>query len=104
MNEINKEWVQNVGLELADSSNCPLYACTQCPNGTIHCDECFAIFMEKHDAKVRAEAIDECIKFIREHSGMHFVDCDGYFGGECDLIFSVDDWIDDLEQLKEKKQ
>ena len=51
----------------------------------------------------RTEAIEECIKFIKEHSGDHYIDCDGYFGGKTELAFIVDDWIDDLEQLKEQK-
>lgn len=63
----------------------------------------FKEILVEHDAKIREEVIEECIKFIKEHSGEHYIDCDGYFGGQLELVFNVDDWIDEMEQLKENK-
>lgn len=101
MSEINKEWVQNVGLELADSSNCPLYACTQCPNGTIHCDECFAIFMKEHDAKIRTEAIDMAIRLVDTYPAIMDID---RRTEEAHLVFAVlADIVSKLNLIKEQK-
>ena len=47
---------------------------------------------KKHDS----ELLDKVAEKIREHSGLHYVDCDGYFGGEEELIFKVDDYLDDI--------
>lgn len=58
--------------------------------------------IESYEQDIRAEVIDKCIKLIKEHSGEHYIDCDGYFGGQLELVFKVDDWINDLEQLKKK--
>lgn len=48
--------------------------------------------LDKHDS----ELLDKVAEKIREHSGLHYVDCDGYFGGIEELIFKVDDWLDDI--------
>lgn len=49
-------------------------------------------YRQKHDT----ELIDKVAEKIRENSGLHYVDCDGYFGGIAELIFKVDDWLDDI--------
>lgn len=106
-------------------TRCELYQ-KICPNDGViccknrsSCDEChdyLDFIFDKYDndirvktieefaEKIRADAIEECIKFIKEHSGEHYIDCDGYFGGKTELAFIVDDWIDDLEQLKEQNK
>lgn len=48
--------------------------------------------LEEHDL----ELLDKVAKKIKEYSGMHYVDCDGYFGGEKELIFNVDNWLDEV--------
>lgn len=67
-----------------------------CPNHT-NCDLCMY-------EKGRQDAIDECIKFIKEHSSRVFIDCDGWGCSDNDRedIFKLF-WLEDLEQLKEKK-
>lgn len=70
---------------------------------TIWSVEQFIDFSRKCYQRGRANAIEECIAFIREHSGEHYIDCDGYFGGQLELAFKVDDWIEELEMLKEMK-
>lgn len=73
--------------------------------------ECFKLNYQKYEEKVKKEAyqqgredaIEECITFIKEHSGEHYIDCDGYFGGQLELAFKVDDWIDELNELKEQR-
>ena len=75
-----------------DSCVCVPYGC-----------ECFEIDLEKHDAKVRADAIDECITFIKEHSGEHYIDCDGY-GCTKETVFNCDDWLENLRNMKEQKE
>lgn len=56
----------------------------------IHCD------IEEYEKKIKAELLDKVAEKIREHSGLHYVDCDGYFGGIAELIFKVDYWLDDI--------
>lgn len=51
--------------------------------------------------KEKIELLDKVAKKIRENSGLHYVDCDGYFGGIAELIFKVDDYLDDIiEEMK----
>lgn len=51
----------------------------------------------------RAEAFDECIKFIKDHSSRAFIDSDGWGCTDNDRedIFKLF-WLDDLEKLKEQ--
>lgn len=51
---------------------------------------------KRRDKKVNSELLDKVAEKIKEYSGLHYVDCDGYFGGEKELIFKVDDWLDDI--------
>lgn len=56
------------------------------------------------EEKARADAFEECINFIKDHSGEHYIDCDGCYGGELVTVFILDDWMCDvLEKLKEEK-
>lgn len=54
--------------------------------------EDFVNWKKEHDARL----LDKVAEKIREKSGLHYVDCDGYFGGIEELIFKVDDWLDDI--------
>ncbi len=36
----------------------------KCPDIEAYCDDCIKKMIEEHDAKVRADAIDECIKIL----------------------------------------
>lgn len=64
----------------------------------------YMLLTEKQVVEIRADAIDECIKFIKDHSGKHYIDCDGHFGGELETVFNLEEWMYDLEQLKEQKE
>lgn len=52
----------------------------------------------------REDAIDECIKFIKDHSSRAFIDSDGWGCSDNDRedIFNLF-WLEDLKQLKEQK-
>lgn len=95
---------------MLECKDCCLYETDACRYGkyalehnmSIQCDD-FIVEHNKAYQQGRAEAIDECIEFIKEHTSEHYVDCDGYFSGELEPIFKVGDWLDDLEQLKEQR-
>lgn len=83
------------------TSSCNL---RDCPYGDeLSCDDCVRLMIEEHDKQVRAEAVEEFADKIREYSGEHYVDCDG-FGCQTELVFRTDEWLDFIvEQMKEQK-
>lgn len=66
-----------------------------------------AYLLGKYDGikQGRTEAIDECIKFIKDHSSRAFIDSDGWGCTDNDRedIFKLF-WLDDLEKLKEQNE
>lgn len=47
------------------------------------------------------QALEDMANKIKEYSGEHYLDCDGYFGGEIELIFRTEEFLDDvLSELK----
>lgn len=57
----------------------------------------------EHDKQIRAEVIEEFANKIREYSGEHYIDCDGY-ACKTDLVFKTDEFLDYIvEQLKQNK-
>lgn len=55
------------------------------------------------EKQIRADAFDEFADKLKAECRMHYVDCDGYFGGIQESIL-YEDSIDDIaEQLKERE-
>lgn len=76
-------------------SSCAMPRCGYAKNGIdIDCDECQKRMLMKHDAKVRADAIEECISTLKNN------DCKDMWSDE---ITGYEFAIMDLEELKEKK-
>lgn len=47
------------------------------------------------------QALEDMSKKIKEYSGNHYLDCDGYFGGQTELVFRTEEYLDDvLSELK----
>ena len=62
------------------------------------------VTVEDIKAEARQSAIDEFADKIKEYSREHYLDCDGYYGGQTELVFRTEDFLDEiLEQLKEQK-
>ena len=62
-------------------------------------DRAMLIDTSKHDA----DLLDKVAEKIREHSGLHYVDCDGYFGGQEELIL-VQELVFTVDKLLHKER
>lgn len=51
--------------------------------------------------RVYNQALEDMANRIKEYSGEHYIDCDGYFGRQTELIFRTEEFLDDvLNELK----
>lgn len=47
------------------------------------------------------QALEDMANRIKEYSGEHYLDCDGYFGRQSELVFRTEEFLDDvLSELK----
>lgn len=47
------------------------------------------------------QALEDMANRIKEYSGEHYIDCDGYYGRQTELVFRTEGFLDDvLSELK----
>lgn len=68
------------------------------------CSYCEKVFMQKHDAKIRAEAFDEIIKIVKDHNNTRTVSTKNEFNGKHQYYRAISQskMIRLLEKLKEE--
>lgn len=78
----------------------------RCFNGTNNCDYCgschseFKVRTSDEKRRIYNKALDDMANKIKEYSGEHYLDCDGY-GCQTELVFRTEEFLDDiLNELK----
>lgn len=55
----------------------------------------------EHDKQIYNQALEDMANKIKEYSGDHYIDCDGYYGRQTESVFRTEDFLDDvLSELK----
>lgn len=57
--------------------------------------------IEEHNKIIYNQALEDMANRIKEYSGEHYIDCDGYYGRQTELVFRTEEFLDDvLSELK----
>ena len=85
---------------VVNHSTCGMPRCEYVENDIeIDCDKCQEIMLAEHDAKVRADAIDECMTILKAHH--MFRTCEDDYIPKIERPFYQNLW-NRFEQLKEQ--
>lgn len=56
--------------------------------------------IEEHNKIIYNQALEDMVNELKEYSGEHYLDCDGY-GCQTELVFRTEEFLDDvLNELK----